>query len=105
MAMHNETLNELNQYYQSLLAKSTLTMTEEEKQAHGDLINKISQDISEMRTEGISTLNDLLNKQKENAMNATENLSPAANDSIYSSLIESVGKSMEMLSSFISLPY
>ena len=101
MTTHNKMLNELINCYHELLAKPILDMTKEQQQAHSELLYKINQDILQLRTESLTPLNELIKSQKENIKQATENLLPAANDSAYSALIESVSKSVEVLDSLI----
>lgn len=105
MAMTNEAFKGLLNAYHSLLAKPTLGMTAEDKQAHAELLHKLSQDILKIRTEGFSTVNELIKSQKVKIQEITENLSPAANDSAYSGLVEGISKGAEIIDSLIILAH
>ena len=103
MAMTSDAFKGLLDAYHSLLAKSTLDMTAEDKQAHAELLHKLSQDILKIRTEGFSAVNELINSQKVKIQEITDHLSPAANDSAYSGLVEGISKGAEIIDSLFIL--
>ena len=105
MAMTNEAFKGLINAYHSILAKPTLDMAADEKQAHAELIHKVSQDILKLRTEGFSTVNELIKDQVVKIQQATENLAPAANDSAYTGLVEGMSKAADLAESLIILAY
>ena len=103
MAMTNEAFKGLVSAYHSIMSKSTLDMTEDEKQAHAELLLKLNKDLRELQTEGFSAVNDLLKDQAVKIQQATESLAPAANDAAFSSLVEGLSKGAGFIESVIML--
>jgi hypothetical protein len=105
MAMTEEAFKALNSAYHSIMAKSTLDMNADEKQAHAELLLKLCKDIQEKQMQGFSAVNDMIKNQAAKIQQATENLAPAANDSAYSSIVESFSKNVDLIDNVINLAY
>lgn len=102
-AMTNEALKALQNRYHTLAEQPTLGMTAEDEQAHMELIQELAQKVMKAQTENLSQANIMTEGKAEELKQITDNLAPAANDSAYSSLVESLSKGADIIDSLLFL--